>query len=85
VILTTDIDRFMECLCDLWVKLDYKVLFESHLIIALLDLLRDPSSEGITQEGVDHIDNELSRQFMPITLVWEMLANSFALQSFLED
>ena len=75
----------MECGGNRWVKLDYKVLFESHLIIALFDLLRDPSSEWITQERVDHIDYELSRQFMPITLVWEMLANSFALQSFLED
>ena len=85
MLLTADIGGLMECGGNWWVKLDYKILFESHLIIALLDLLRDPSSEGITQEGVDHIDYELSRQFMPITLVWEMLANSFALQSFLED
>ena len=56
MLLTADIGRFMECGGNWWVKLDYKVLFESHLIIALLDLLRDPSSEGITQEGVDHVD-----------------------------
>ena len=85
MILTADIGRFMECLCDLWIKLDYQILFESHLIIALFDLLRDPSSEWITQEGVDHVDYELTGQLMSITLVWEMLAHSFALQAFLED
>ena len=60
MLLTADIDRLMECSGNWWIKLDYKVLFLSHLIIALLDLLRDPSSERITQEGVYHIDYELS-------------------------
>ena len=84
-ILTADIGRLLECLGNRWIQLDYKILLESDIIIALLDLAGDPSPERITQQRVNHVDNELTRQLVPIALIWQVQANIFALQAFLEN
>ena len=84
-ILTADIGRLLECLGNRWIQLDYEILLESDIIIALLDLAGDPAPERITQQRVNHVDNELTRQLVPIALIWQVQANSFALQAFLEN
>ena len=45
--LTADIGRLLECLGNRWIQLDYEILLESDIIIALLDLAGDPSPERI--------------------------------------
>ena len=49
-ILTADIGRLLECLGNRWIQLDYEILLESDIIIALLDLTGDPSPERIAQK-----------------------------------
>ena len=49
-ILTADIGRLLECLGNRWIQLDYEILLESDIIIALLDLAGDPAPERIAQQ-----------------------------------
>ena len=49
-VLTADIGRLLECLGNRWIQLDYEILLESDIIIALLDLAGDPSPERIAQK-----------------------------------
>ena len=83
--LTANIGRLLECLGNRWIQLNYEILLESELVIAFLDLFRHPPPERIAQQRVNHVDNELTRQLVPIALIWQVQANSFALQAFLEN
>ena len=83
--LTADIDRLLECLGNRWIQLNYEILLESELVIAFLDLAGHPPPERIAQQRVNHVDNELTRQLVPIALIWQVQANIFALQAFLEN
>ena len=83
--LTANIGRLLECLGNRWIQLDYEIFLKSELIIAFLDLAGNPSPERIAQQRVNHVDNELTRQLVPIALIWQVQANIFALQAFLEN
>ena len=71
--LTADIGRATKCCCNLWVKVYHEVTLLSNLVIAILNLLRDPLSEVVTTQGVDHVNDPLSRQLGYITLIRQVL------------
>ena len=60
---------------NLRIQLDVQATIFRNCVIALLDSLGDPLSEGLFHDGVDHVDDEISRQSVDVTFFREVLGN----------
>ena len=83
--LTADVGRATKRCCDLWVKVYHEVTFLSNHVITILDLLRDPLSEFVTTQGIDHVYDPLSRQLGHITLIRQVLLQLLTSLPVIED
>ena len=68
-VLTADVERASESCCDLWVELDHELLLLGKLLVAALDLLRDPLPQVVADDGVDHVDDPLARELGDVASV----------------
>ena len=69
-VLTADVSRVAKGSSNLWIQVDHEVTLLCKLIIAIFHLLRDPFSEVVTTERIDHVYDPLPRQFCYISLIW---------------
>ena len=67
--LTADVERAAECCCNLGIKLNHKILLLCKLLVAALDLLGDPLPQVVTNDGVDHVDDPLSRKLGYVSFI----------------
>ena len=71
-ILTADVSRVAKCGGNVRIKVDHEITLFGKPVVAVFDLLRDPLPEVVTAEGIDDIDDPLPRQFMHISLFWQV-------------
>lgn len=83
--LTADVDRVPECGGDLRIELDNEVALLGHIVVAPLDKFRHPCTEGFAYEGVDHVDDPLSRQSVDISIIGEVVLDALHLLALLQD
>ena len=84
-ILTADIDGAAKSCSYLRVELDHEVALLRDLLVAILDLLGDPRTELVANDGVDQVDDPLPRQLGHVSLVWQVLLDLPELAAVLED
>ena len=83
--LTADVERAAESSCDLGVKLNHEILLLCKLLVAALDLLRDPLPQVVTNDRVDHIDDPLSRKLGDVSFVGHVVLDLVNLHAKLKD
>ena len=83
--LTADVERAAECSCNLGVKLNHEFLLLCKLLIATLDLLRDPLPQVVTNDRVDHIDDPLSWKLGDVSFVGHVVLDLVYLHAKLKD
>ena len=67
--LTADVGRVGKRCGNLWIEVDHKVTLLRKLLVAVFDLLRDPLSEVVAEQRIDHINDPLPRQLDDISLL----------------
>ena len=70
-VLTADVGGVAKRRSNLWVHCDHEVTLLRKRIIAIFHLLRDPLSKAVTAERIDHIYDQLPRQFGYISFIWQ--------------
>ena len=58
----TNSSRVLKRLCDLWIHSYQEILLFGNFEVAGFDLTPDPLGEGLTDDTVRHVDDELLRQ-----------------------
>ena len=65
--------------------MDHAVLFGGHLLVAVAVGLHDPLGEGLADDGVGDVADELARQPAPVLLVGQVVEYLGVLTDLLED
>ena len=84
-VLTTNMSRCFKSSRHLRVHGDHDLLFFAHQCITLLNLLRDPFLELITQNSRNCVDEPLLWDFWHVDLVWEVHEHVRLVDDELED
>ena len=71
-VLTADVRRAAERGGNVRVKVDHEVPLLGKPFVTVLDLLRDPLPKVVAAEGIDDVDNPLPRQFVHVSLFWQV-------------
>ena len=67
--LTADVGRVGKGCGNLWIEVDHKVTLLRKLLVAVFDLLRDPLSEVVAEQRIDHINDPLPWQLDDISFL----------------
>ena len=84
-VLTADVERAAERRRDLRVELDHELLLLCKLFVATLDLLRDPLPQVFTNNGVNHVDDPLSRKLGDVASVGHVVLDLLHPQAEVKD
>ena len=82
--LTADIDASVKCLGNLRIHLYEQLLLLSDLFVAPSYFFLHPITERLSNDCVDHVDEPLTRDFVHVAIVREVVRDLWVLPGSLE-
>lgn len=83
--LTADVERLAKRGRDFRIKFNHEIVLFCEVIVSALYLIEHPSSEFISDNRIDHVDNPLPWQLHDVTIVRKVMSDFFNLSAILED
>ena len=85
VVLTAHHRAGLECPSDGGVHVQQQIMFYRQLVVAIAYLLPDPTLEVLSDQGVDQVDDPLTRQSAHIAISWEVVLHHRVLDTGLQN